>query len=447
MKIAVIGGGITGLTAAYQLSRKGYQVTLFEKENYLGGLAAGFKRKEWHWPLECFFHHFFTSDKGAKKLITELGLIDKLFYRRPKTSIFFKGKMAQFDSPISLLFFPHLSFSQKLRTGLVTAYLKIPPRRSHGCASSACHHPKRERTKDASEVGKCPPARSKKIPFEKTTASVWLKKHYGPKPYQILWQPLLKAKFGKYASKISMAWFWARIKKRSTRLGYLKGGFQVLIDKLEEKIKEGGGKIYLNQAITPKHLQGGQRDSLKVKTQGKFDRVLITTPTQIFFKTNLPEMLGAINLILVLKEKFLTDETYWLNINEPNFPFVAVVEHTNFIDPRHYGGNHIFYIGGYYPQNHPYFKMKKEEIFKEFLPYLKKINPKFNILNTKYLILNTNLYAQPIVPTNYSKMIPKMKTPIPNVFLANMQMVYPWDRGVNYAIELGEKVADEVSKI
>ncbi|PJE69230.1 amine oxidase, partial [Candidatus Shapirobacteria bacterium CG10_big_fil_rev_8_21_14_0_10_38_14] len=67
-----------------------------------------------------------------------------------------------------------------------------------------------------------------------------------------------------------------------------------------------------------------------------------------FFKTKLPKMFGAISLILELKEKFFADGTYWLNINNANFPFVAVVEHTNFTNPKHYANHHLLYVGGYY---------------------------------------------------------------------------------------------------
>lgn len=397
MEIAIIGAGLTGLTAGYRLSEKGHRVVIFEKEKFTGGLAAGFKKENWDWHLESFFHHLFTNDVHAKNLIKELGLEKRLFYLRPKTSIFKKGKISQFDSPLSVLKFPLLSFPERLRTGLITLFLKTYPDWRN---------------------------------FEKIKASSWLEKYYGKKVYRILWQPLLKSKFSDQADKISMVWFWARIKKRSARLGYLEGGFQVLVDKLIEKIKENGGEIYLNQPVN------------RLNDLEKFNKIIITTPTKTFFpKTNLPEMLGALNLILELKEPFFKDNTYWLNINEENFPFVAVVEHTNFIDPKFYGGHHLLYIGGYYPQNHRYFKMNKEELFDEWLPYLKKINPKFN----QSLIISHqssfNLFAQPVIPINYSKLILPHQTPIPNVFLANMQQIYPWDRGINYAIELGNKIA------
>jgi protoporphyrinogen oxidase len=416
MEIAIIGAGLTGLTAGYRLSEKGHRVVIFEKEKFAGGLATGFKKENWDWHLESFFHHLFTSDQAVKKLLKDLDLETKLFYLRPKTSIFYQGKIFQFDSPFSVLKFPLLNFPKRLRTGLITLFLKTYPDWRN---------------------------------FEKIKASSWLEKYYGKEAYQILWQPLLKSKFGDQADKVSMVWFWARIKKRSANLGYLEGGFQTLIEKLVEKIKENGGRFYLNTDVTKITSDGGRlslrsHDSSEVAV---FDKIIITTPTKTFFpKTKLPEMLGALNLIFELKEPFFKDNTYWLNVNEENFPFVAVVEHTHFIDSKFYGGHHLVYIGGYYPQNHRYFKMTKEQILKEFLPYLQKINPRFNLSSVFSLQSSVASHAQPVIPVNYPRIIPLHQTPIKNVFLTNMQQVYPWDRGVNYAIEFGNNIAKLVHK-
>jgi len=395
VKIAIIGAGITGLVAGWRLAQKGVQVSLFEKEKAPGGLAHGFKEKAWNWYLDDFFHHLFISDISAQKLIRELGLSKQLFFDRPKTAIFKNGQISQFDSPLTLLKSPLLSWPQKIRAGLVTGYLKLT-----------------NRWQD----------------LEKITATDWLAKFYGKKTFAILWEPLLTSKFGSQANQISMAWFWARIKKRSVQLGYLQGGFQVLADKLTEQIKKNKGQVIFNREIK------------NLKDLAGYDKIIITVPAEKFFKTGLPEMLGAINLILILKEKFLTDGTYWLSVNEKDFPFVAVVEQTNFVDRKNYGGNYVAYVGGYYPQDHRYFKMTKDQIFKEFLPYLKRINPNFNFASRITCYVSRNLFAQPVMPVNYSRLIAGHKTALPGVYLANMQQVYPWDRGLNYAIELGEKI-------
>jgi len=422
MKVAIIGGGITGLTAGYCLAEKGHQVTVFEKSKFLGGLAGSFKEKGWQWPVEGFFHHLFTSDREIISFANKLGIGNKLFLATPITSIFKAGKISQFDSTLSVLKSPLLPLAPKLRTGFVTAYLRYISRWQN---------------------------------LEGLTAENWLKMAYGPKTYQVLWEPLFRAKFSQKAPEISMAWFWSRIRKRTQRLAYFEGGFQTLIDILAEKIRKNKGQIILSAQI--KHLND-------IPHYRNFDRTIVTTPPEIFLKIA-PELaqgykkeigqletIGAIVLALILKEKFLTDNTYWLNINEPGFPFAAVVEHTNLIDSGYYGGNHLLYVGSYYPQNHRYFTTSKEEIFQEFLPYLKRINPGFKFknslpgqANSKVKIFKS-LFAQPIIPINYSKIKPSLKTPISGLYWASMHHIYPWDRGTNYAVDLGIKVANEILK-
>ena len=161
-------------------------------------------------------------------------------------------------------------------------------------------------------------------------------------------------------------------------------------------------------------------------------------------KINKLRGIGAQALILFLNKPFLTDGTYWLNVNDNEFPFLSVVEHTNFIDPKHYGGKHIVYIGNYLPLEHPYMKMNKEELLKEFTPYLKKINSSFGNLEIRHSFLVRERFAQPIVGVDHSQNIPPLQTPIPNIYFASMSQVYPWDRGVNYAIALGRRVAREI---
>jgi len=402
-KIAVIGGGITGLTSAYYLTQKGFSVTIFEKEAFLGGLSASFKSKGWRWPLEFFFHHLFTSDFDAQKLIKEVGLEEKLFFKKPRSSIFYQGRIFQFDSPVSVLKFSPLNIFDRLRVGLATVYVKI---------FLSWQSLKNQ----------------KATTFSKTL--------FGQKADQVLWQPLLKGKFGSFYNQISAAWFWARIKKRSSRLGYLEGGFQSLINTLVQKIKQQGGQIYLKKEIK-------SFDQLK-----KFDTVLVTTPGQIFSKDKAwPEMLGAINLILTLKKPFFEDQTYWLNINEKQFPFIAVVEQTNFINKKNYNQENVLYLGGYYPKTHPFFKKTKEQLWKEFLPFVKKINPKFNF--EKNLIdsfLFKNLNAQPIITPVYYQNLKKLEKQKGKVVVANMQLIYPYDRGINYAIQMGKRAAEKISQ-
>ncbi len=418
MKVAIIGSGFTGLSVGYFLSKKNIPVTIFEYTDKPGGLAVGFRLKNWEWSLETFYHHLFTNDLSAMNLAKELG--QEILVKRPKTSTFIDGKIYQLDSPLSLLLFNRLKFIDRVRTGGLLAYLKLT---------------------------------SNWKALEKVTAKDFLLKWNGKKAYEVLWKPLFEKKFADFSDEIPASWFWARVKKRTAKLAYPKEGFLSFAKKIEDFIKRYNGKFYYNSPVESIIKKGS---IFYISSKGKkyqFDKVICTLPTHHFQKITkglpknysdiLSELkgIGAVNIILSLKNKFLEDDTYWLNINASHFPFVSVVEHTNFMDKACYNNEHLLYVGNYLPVNHKYFRMDVGQIMKEFMPYLATINPKFNKnwINTGYLFKSP--FAQPIVFKNYSKKIPKFETPIGGLYLCNIQQVYPWDRGTNYAIENGKVVA------
>jgi len=245
-----------------------------------------------------------------------------------------------------------------------------------------------------------------------------------------------------------LAWFWARIKARTTRLGYPEGGFQSLADKLEKEIQKKGGKVLLNQRVQ-------NIDHTKILSDGKkyeFDKVIVTVPNIIFsklaqaidrdYKNKLDsfEGIGAVTMMLELSRPFFSTGVYWLNICDKGYPFLAVVEHTNYMDKKFYGGNHILYVGNYLPHSHKYFSMTKETLLEKYHPYLEKLCPGYrsNIVDVQVFRAP---FAQPIVKTNFSKKILPFDTPWENVYLSNMQQVYPWDRGTNFSVRLGDEIA------
>jgi protoporphyrinogen oxidase len=423
MKIAIIGAGFGGLAAGFKLAKAGHGVTIFEKSDKPGGLATGFKEKNWNWTLDEHYHHWFTSDWHIRNLAKEIG--QEIIFIRPKTSTLYQKEIHQLDSPLSLIVFSQLPFMERIRTGIVLAYLKLTPFWK---------------------------------PLEKVTAKEFLKKYMGAVSWKILWQPLFEKKFGKYANEIPASWFWTRINKRSPSLGYPIGGFGKFADKLSENIRKSGGEILFDTGVESLR---GDNGKIKVNTKKRgyiFDKVICTLPSPLFLKITegLPKNykkklldlkgIGAVNLVLSLDKQFLTDGSYWLNINEKNYPFLAVVEHTNFIDKKYYGNENLIYVGNYVETSHKYFRKSASELVDEFLPFLRKINPKFSKSQIKKSYVFKTPFGQPIVPLNYSKQIPDMQTPINNLYLANIQQVYPWDRGTTYAVELGEKVAELVVK-
>ena len=419
MKIGIIGAGITGLTAAYELGKAGHQVTVFEQAPRAGGLAGTFKDERWEWPLEIFYHHAFTSDRALIDLSQELGIGDKLFFPQPVTAIWQNGAVNAFDSPLAVLRYPYLSFVDKMRVGLTTLYLRLTENWQ---------------------------------PLEQVTAHDWLTRYLGPTAYHMLWEPLLANKMTRYYKETPMSWFWARIHKRSQRLGYYIGGYQTLTDALLAQARARGAAIRLQSPVTRidtaasgYHLHvGGQ--------EHPFDAVVATVSPQAMLQLAplLPEdyqaqvralkALGALTLILTV-DRQVTDGYYWINLPQGQFPFLAFVEHTNYQSPAHYGGDHILYLGDYPALDEPHWTASKEQLLAEFLPHLTKFNPAFDPSWVRKSWLFREPYAQPVPPLNYSRHMPAGRTPLPGLYFASRSQVYPGDRGTNYSVEMGQKVA------
>jgi protoporphyrinogen oxidase len=427
-KIAIVGGGLTGLTLAYYLSKKN-DIYVFEKEKDLGGLTQSFCLPKWKWPLENHYHHIFSNDKEIINFAKKLGL--KFQFTSPITSSLINNQIVKISGPIDLLKFPNLSIFNRIRMALILAYFKLTP------------------------FWHC---------FEKHTSKQWLIKFMGRENFRVLWMPLFDKKFHNLQNKISLTWFYARIKKRTTKLGYLEKGFSDFFLKISQKIKENNANIVNNTEI--KNIKKLKNNKFEISylqaNQNKkitnFDKVIFTTSNEIILRIykDFPKKyqkqmtridhFGALTMVLILKKPFLRNKTYWLNINDKEYPFLAIIEHTNFIKKKFYNNQHIIYISQYLPTSHKLMTLNKSEVLEKYLPYLKKINEniKENLIESKIF---KSYCAQPIVTTNFSKKIIPFQTPEENLFVVNMSQIYPYDRGTNYAVNLAEKFIKFYAKI
>jgi protoporphyrinogen oxidase len=157
--------------------------------------------------------------------------------------------------------------------------------------------------------------------------------------------------------------------------------------------------------------------------------------------------MGALVLILAIRHPLSKEGYYWFNLpKKEGFPFLALVEHTNFLSPEHYGGDHLLYCGDYLEQGHEHFKMEKAELLNRFLPSLRRINPDFSEDWIRASWLWKADYAQPVPLINHSRNIPAIKTPLHGLYFASMGQVYPWDRGTNFAVEIARKAVGLMEK-
>ena len=425
MKAAIIGAGFAGMAAAYDLVRQGWQVEIFEAADQVGGLAGGFRDPAWDWSVEYYYHHWFASDRHLLGLIEELGWSDRVLFPRPVTAVYHAGRFYPLDSPLAVLRFPGLPLPDRLRMGLVIAYLRLLPdwRRLEG-----------------------------------VTAHQWMQRWVGARAYRRLWQPLLMGKFGPHYQEVNMAWFWARFKARTPRLGTFVGGFQAFADALAGRLRKMGVRIHLQSAVerVQRRDAGGLR--LRLRDGWREAEVCLATVSPAALARLAPDLpanyrqrlgelksMGAVVMVLALRHRLSEQGIYWHNLpKDAGFPFLALVEHTNFLPPEHFGGEHIVYLGDYLEPDHEYFQLSERDLRARFLPALERVNPRFRPDWVRKSWVFRTRYAQPIPGLQHSRRIPDLQTPLPGLWWASMSQVYPWDRGTNFAVEIGRRAAARI---
>lgn len=428
--VAVVGGGFTGLSAAHTLMKAGLRVSLIEREATLGGLAGSFDVGGT--PLEKFYHHWFTNDRHVHDLVHELRAEDQIVYRPTRTGSYFANQMFRLSRPLDLLRYTPLSLFGRLRLGALVFQART--------------------VRDWRKL-------------ENLTAREWLIRQCGHEVFQKVWEPLLRGKFGSYADEISAVWFWNKLilrggsrgKGGEEQLAYYKGGFAALGNRLADEIRARGGTILVNRTVSGLLERDGHVAGVRTN-EGDIpaDAVLVTTALPIFAdmaRDALPvdyiSDLGRIdylgNVCLTLELDRALSSTYWLNVTDPDFPFVGVIEHTNFEPPETYGGRHIVYLSKYLETDNPLFAMSADEFLDFALPYLQRMFPAFQRDWVQGAHLYKAEHSQPVVTRNYSALIPAEQTPLPGLFLCTMAQIYPEDRGTNYAIGRGRETAQRIA--
>jgi protoporphyrinogen oxidase len=424
--VAIIGGGIMGVVLAYRLSQHGFDVTIYERSQDIGGLASYIPYDGVR--IDRFYHTILSSDMSMQTLIEESGVKDRLHFTATKQGFYDNGKIYPFSTPVDLIRYPPLTIFQRIRLGLQIIYAQFES--------------------DWQKIDQ--------IPVER-----WLVKVSGRSVYEKVWKPLLRAKFDTISEHVPATYIWSRLKRMmGTRQGvtskemmcYLENGYYTLIEALAAKCKDQGVTIHLNTAIQKVALENGQAVGIHVE-DGQFvkhDIIISTLPSPLLgslipdapqaFQDQLKqqEYLGVLCPLFILKKSLIP--YYVLNITDETIPFTAVVETTNLIDPVHVKGHHLIYLPKYLAPGNEMATWPDKKVKTEWLHYLKKMFPDFEETWITDVIVQRARYVEPIRPMDTLHQIPVIKTPIPGMYMGNTVMIYP-------ALGNGEAVTSFANKI
>lgn len=427
--VVVIGAGFTGLAAAYELTSLGIGVTVLEGDAEVGGLAGCFEVNGQR--LEKFYHHWFVTDSHIMQLVRELGGEHDINYRPTRTGMYFANNFFNLSAPLDILKFKPLKYADRIRLAALVLRARA--------------------VNDWKQL-------------ETLTAEQWLSQLGGDAVYKVVWEPLLRGKFGSHAPDISAVWFWNKLKLRGGSrngrgnevLAYYRGGFAALARRMAAEIAAKGGEIRTGVAARALLVDGNRVTG--VKTAGgivEADAVIATPALPIIadllrphvpadYVDELCKIQYLANVCVVLELDRSLSKTYWLNVNDPGFPFVGVIEHTNFEPAETYGGRHIVYLSKYLAESDPLYAMRDAQMLEYSLPHLQRMFPDF----ARSWILASHVwrarFAQPIVKRGYRDLIPSAETPLEGFHIATMAQIYPEDRGTNYAVREGRAIARKV---
>ncbi|GGY01804.1 NAD(P)/FAD-dependent oxidoreductase [Streptomyces hiroshimensis] len=428
--VIVVGAGFTGLSAALELAELGHSVRLLERDPDIGGLAGTFTVGERR--LERFYHHWFASDEEMLRLCARLGISELMEPHLTRTGMYYANSVYRLSKPLDLLRFAPLPLVDRLRLGLLTV--------------------RAQRVRDWRLL-------------EHRTAEEWLVSLGGRRVYDVVWRPLLEGKFGDHAAEVGATWMWTKLHLRGgsrTRSGsetlyYLRGGSDVLLTALRKRLADHGVDIRTDTAVQAVVTDGRRVTGVRTG-DGEFHparRVLLTVapePAAEMLEEQsdthpcVPPLLRQLrrirylaNICLVLENNRPLSDTYWLNVNDPSFPYVGVIEHTNMDEPARYGGRHIVYLSKYLPADAELYRMDDEQVFEHSLPYLRRMFPGFDRSWVDAHHVWRADHAQPVITPGYTRLMPPVQSRVTGLYLAGMAQVFPEDRGTNYAVRDGRR--------
>jgi len=426
-RVVVIGGGLAGLAASYDLARAGHRVVLLEAAPDFGGLASSF-RLEGH-PIERFYHFICRTDQDLLTLVDELGLGPKLHWRQTHTAFYYNGRHYPFGSPLDLLRFSAVPWWQRIRFGLHVTYSRY---------------------------------RSQWRWLDQIPAKPWLIECIGEQAYQVIWHPLLKVKFGDYHDQISAAWIWHRIwrvaaSRRSMfereMFGCLEFGTATLVDPLVAWLRaQPNFELRTGVRVRPIEVRDGSVTKVYAGDERIpcdavistvalpiLDRLVPNQSDPYFERARQVKYIGLVCMLLNLKRPF--SRNFWTNINDPRISFNGIIEQSTLNENLQRAGLNVVYVPFYLPTTEPRYGATDQDLFTEYTAMLKLMNPEFSASWVKEYHVFRTPHAQPVFTTNFVHLMPSHRTPIRGLYVTDSTQFYPEDRTISQAIRQGRTAA------
>lgn len=425
-RVAIVGGGIMGITLGYLLSRQEICVDIFEASSTLGGLAGPLILPDGT-AVDRFYHAILSSDSYLQGLCRELHLDNKFRFRQTKMGFFYSGKLYAMNGIVDFLRFPPLGWMDRFRLGLTILAA--------------------QREEDWREL-------------EKISVEDWLIHWGGKNSYENLWKPMLRAKFDGSFANVPATWIWSRlVRMKSTRngpaqkeqAGHLLGGYITLLRAMATELEAKGGTIAFNSPVQEILVENERVTGLRV--QGKtltYDAVIVTMQAPILSKLipaantsyreslTSQEYLGIICPLLVMSKPL---SEYWtINITDESVPFTGIIETTAYIDPHDVGDHHLIYLPKYTLPGSNWQRYSDEEIKQIWLTHLRQMFPDFDMKNVQYFLVHRERYVEPLHGLQESHLIPAVRTPIQDLYLATTSQIYP-------ALTNGESVSRHAAAV
>jgi len=376
--------------------------------------------------IDRYYRHIFTAHTELLDVIRTLGLEDRLVFKKAAMAYYSRGKIYPLNSAIDLLRFRPLTLAERLRVGISTSTLIL----------------KRDWRA-----------------FDGVTAAALLKKRCGNRGYARFWEPLLKNKFGTHSSEVSATWLWDRLQSRtrgrlgrsSGALGYLRGGFGLLFERLEAEIVRHGGRIMTGHPVSAIEKAGPNGSFiLNGDTASPFHACIVTLPLPRFaeivpalprdYREQLARIEYSHSVCMILRLQEPLSPHYWINVGDENVPFAVIVEHTNWMGGDDPGGQHLVYLSRYCDCGDDFaWRTPDAELLDVYCGHLRRMFANFRDSHVLGFHVNRDLHTQPIFKAHFSRVLPPFATPIKNLFLVDSSQFYPRSRCMNTSFTLARE--------